>query len=218
MQKYKNILRNREEAAAKLLDVIPMNKLKEEQWSIVAVSRGGLALGAYIKGRLRNSLDILFLEAIMAPHNSECEIACVSESEEIVINEQLAFAFEIQYDYIYGEAHRKHEETILSNIYQYRKGRPFASIENEIVLLVDEGSESGSKFITALKTVLAQKPKAVYIAVPLLPSDILEQLEPFVDDIYFLHDIDDYVETSLYYEELEMIDDARVEKLLEENR
>ncbi len=218
MQKYKNILRDREEAAKKLLDVIPINKLKEEEWSIIAVSRGGLELGSFIKGRLQNSLDILFLEAIMAPHNSECEIACVSESEEIVINEQLAFAFEIQYDYIYGEAHRKHEENILSNIYQYRKGRPFASVENQVVLLVDEGSESGSKFITSLKTVLAQNPKAVYIAVPVLPSDILEQLEPFVDDIYFLHDIDDYVETTLYYEELEMVSDERVEKLLEENR
>jgi len=218
MQKYKNIILDREAAAYKLLDVIPMNRLKEESWKIIAVSNGGLKLGSYIKKKLKNSLEILFLEAIMAPNNPECEVARVSETEEIVINEQLVASFEIQYDYIYGEAHRKHEENILSNIYQYRKGRPFPSVENEVVLLVDDGSESGSKFITALKTVLNQRPKAVYIAVPVLPSDILEQLEPFVDDIYFLHNIDDYVETSLYYETLEKIDDSMIEKLLEENR
>ncbi len=216
MQKYKNILKNRQDAADNLIDVIPMQKLKEEEWNIVAVSKGGLDLGSRIRGKLINNLDFLFTEAIMAPNNQECEVARVSESEEIVINEQLVAAFDIQYDYIYGEAHRKHEEEILSYIYQYRKGRHFPSMENKVVLLVDEGSEMGSKFLTALKTVLAQKPKAVYIAVPVLPTDILEQLEPFVDDIFFLYDIDDFVETSLYYEELEDIEDERIEKLLEE--
>ena len=220
MQKYKNMLLNREDSATKLLDVLPLSKMKEEQWHIVAVSKGGLELGAYIKekGRLKNPLDILFLEAISAPNNPECEVARVSESEEIVINESLVDAFEIQYDYIYGEAHRKHEEDILSHIYQYRKGRPFPSMKNRVVLLVDEGSETGTKFMTALKTVLAQKPKAVYIAVPVIPSDVLEVLETFVDDIYFLYDIDDYVETDLYYKELDEIDDEKIEKILEENK
>jgi len=218
MQKYKNILENRKDAAEKLLDIMPMQKLKDEEWNIVAVSKGGLELGAYLKGKLKNSLEILFLEAIMAPHNSECEVARVSETEEIVLNENLINAFDIQYDYIYGEAHRKHEEDILSYIYQYRKGQPFPSMENRVVLLVDEGSETGTKFMTALKTVLNQKPKAVYIAVPVLPKDVLEVLETFVDEIFFLYDIDDYVETDLYYKNLEKLDDETIEKILEENR
>ena len=216
MQKYKNILKNRQDAATKLTDVIDMQKLKEEQWNIVAVSKGGLELGSLLRGKLKNSLDFLFSEAILAPNNPECEVARVSESEEIVINEKLVDAFNIQYDYIYGEAHRKHEEEILSYVYQYRKGRHFSSMENKVVLLIDEGSETGSKFVTALKTILAQKPKAVYIAVAVLPTDVLELLEPFVDDIYFLYDIDDFVETSLYYEEFEDIKDETIEKLLEE--
>ena len=216
MQKYKNILKNRQDAAQKLIDVIDMQKFKEEQWNVVAVSKGGLDLGSRIKNKLPNSLDFLFSEAILAPNNLECEVARVSESEEIVINEQLVAAFDIQYDYIYGEAHRKHEEEILSYIYQYRKGRHFSSMENKVVLLIDEGSETGSKFMTALKTILAQKPKAVYIAVAVLPTDVLELLEPFVDDIFFLYDIDDFVETSLYYEEFEEIEDETIEKLLEE--
>jgi len=214
MQKYKHILQNREDAAKRLVDIMPMQKCKEEEWSIVAVSKGGLELGRYIKGKLQNPLEILFLEAITAPHNPECEVARVSETEEIVLNEKLIDAFEIQYDYIYGEAHRKHEEDILSHIYRHRKGKPFPSMQNRVVLLVDEGSETGTKFVTALKTVLNQKPKAVYIAVPVLPKDVLEVLETFVDDIFFLYDIDDYVETDLYYKNLEYIGDEEIEKIL----
>jgi putative phosphoribosyl transferase len=218
MKKYKHILQNREDAAKQLLEIMPIQKIKDEEWRIIAVSKGGLKLGSYIKERVGTPLEILFLEAITAPHNPECEVARVSETEEIVLNENLIDAFEIQYDYIYGEAHRKHEEDILSHIYQYRKGRPFPSMQNQVVLLVDEGSETGTKFMTALKTVLSQKPKAVYIAVPVLPRDVLEVLETFVDDIFFLYDIDDYVETDLYYKNLEKLDDEVIEKILEENR
>ena len=214
--KYKHILKNRQDAAYKLRDVIPMQKLKEESWNIIGVSKGGLDLAHRIRGKLNNKLDFIFSEAVMAPNNNECEVARVSEHEEIVINEQLVSAFEIQYDYIYGEAHRKYEEDILSYVYQYRKGRHFPSMQDKVVLLVDEGSETGSKFMTALKTTLNMKPKAVYIAVAVLPSDVLEILEPFVDAIYFLHDIDDYVETSLYYKDFEDIKDEKIEKLLEE--
>lgn len=216
--KYKHILENRQDAAEKLHDVIPMQKLKEESWNIIGVSKGGLDLAHRIRGKLSNKLDFIFSEAIMAPNNSECEVARVSEHEEIVINEQLVWAFEIQYDYIYGEAHRKYEEDILSYVYRYRKGRHFPSMQDKVVLLVDEGSETGSKFMTALKTILNMKPKAVYIAVAVLPSDVLEILEPFVDAIYFLHDIDDYVETSLYYKDFEDIEDEKIEKLLEEEK
>lgn len=213
---YKHILKNRKDAAKKFLDVVPMQKLKDEEWEVVAVSRGGLELAKYLVEKQKNSVSILFSEPILALNNSECELARVSESEEIVINEQLVDAFEIGYDYIYGEAHRKHEENILSSIYQYRKGKPFSSMKDKVVLLVDEGSETGLKFMVALKTILAMKPKAVYIAVAVVPKDVLEVLEPFADDIFFLYDIDDYVETSLYYEELEDIDDKKLERLLDE--
>jgi len=216
--KYKHILKNRQDAAQMLQDVIPMQRLKDESWNIIGVSKGGLDLSHRIRGKLNNKLDFIFSEAIMAPNNSECEVARVSEHEEIVINEQLVWAFDIQYDYIYGEAHRKHEEDILSYVYRYRKGRHFPSMQDKVVLLVDEGSETGSKFMTALKTILNMKPKAVYIAVAVLPSDVLETLEPFVDAIYFLHAIDDYVETSLYYKDFEDIEDEKIEKLLEEEK
>lgn len=217
-EKYKGIFKDREDAAFKLRDVVPMQKLKDEKWKVIAVSKGGLLLGSQLLGRLENRLDFLFSEAIYAPNNSECEVARVSESEEIVIHENLVSSFDIKYDYIYGEARRKHEEKILSYIYQYRKGRHFSSIRDKTVLLIDEGSETGSKFMTALKTILAQKPKAVYIAVPILPTDVLELLEPFCDDIYFVYDIEDYVETPLYYKQLDTVSEDVIEKLLESKK
>ncbi len=218
MQKYKNILKDRIEAASKLKEILPLQKIKDERWIFIAVSPGGLEIAHYIKGTLRNELDYLFSESILAPNNDECEIARVSENEDIVIIDELVRSFEIQYDYIYGEAHRKHEEKILSYIYQYRKGRPLIDVEDRVILLLDEGAETGMKFTTAIKSILGMKPKAVYIAAPILPTTVIENLEPFADELFFAYNIDDYVETDLYYHNLPPVSEERIEKILGEER
>ncbi len=214
MQKYKDILKDRTEAANKLKEILPMQRIKDERWIFVAVSSGGLEIAHQIKGSLSNEIDFLFSEAILAPNNPECEIARVSENEDIIIIDELVKAFDIQYDYIYGEAHRKHEEKILSYIYQYRKGRHFADVEDKVILLLDEGSETGVKLTTALKSILNLKPKAVYIAAPILPTTVIDNLEPFADEIFFAYNIDDYVETALYYKNLPPISEEHIEKIL----
>jgi putative phosphoribosyl transferase len=217
MQKYKNILKDRTEASLKLKEILPMQKIIDEEWLFVAVSSGGLEIANNIKTH-KNGLDFFFSESIQAPNNAECEIARVSETEEIIIIDELVKAFDIQYDYIYGEAHRKHEEKILSYIYQYRKGRPFHDVTKKVVLLIDEGSETGVKLTTALKSILKLKPKAVYIAAPILPTTVIENLEPFADEIFCVYNIDDYVETPLYYKTLPQVSDERIEQLLGEQK
>lgn len=108
-----DLLKDNQDAAVRLKDIIPIDKFKSQKWKLVAVSRYGLDLAHKIRGRFDNKIDFLFSEAVYAPNNEECEVARVSEGEEIVINEDLVEAFGIKYDYIYGEAHRKHEEKYL---------------------------------------------------------------------------------------------------------
>ncbi|NPA66718.1 MAG: phosphoribosyltransferase [Epsilonproteobacteria bacterium] len=216
MQKYKDILKDRIEAASKLKEVLPLQKLREEEWIFIAVSPGGLEIASQIKGNLKNNIDYLFSEAILAPNNPECEIARVSETKEIIIVDELVDSFNIQYDYIYGEAHRRHEENILSYIYQYRKGRHFIDVKDRVVLLLDEGSETGIKLTTAIKSILNLKPKAVYIAAPILPTTVIENIEPFADEVFFAYNIDDYVQTDLYYKKLPEVKEEYIEKILGE--
>jgi putative phosphoribosyl transferase len=204
----------RRDAALKLKDLLPLDQVKSEDWNFIAVSKGGLQLAAMMNERLKRHVDFLFSESISAPQNSGCEIARVSETEEIVMHENLVKSFDIQVDYIYGEANRKHEEKILASIYKYRKGRHFESMRGKVVLLLDEGAETGMKLMTAIKTVMNMKPKAVHLAVPVLPTDVLEELEPLVDRIYYLHDVEDFVETPSYYGELPAVDDKTIASIL----
>ena len=189
--------------------------MKSEGWSIIAVSSGGLMIADTLNTRLKLPVDYLFSASITAPQNPECELARVSETEEIVIHEALLETFEIQVDYIYGEATRKHEEKILSAIYRYRKGEHFESMKGKTVLLIDEGSETGLKLMCAIKTAFSQKAKAVYVAAPVIPSEVVEALDPIVDAVFCVHEIDDYVDTQCYYQEFDPVEEETIETILE---
>jgi len=210
------MFKDRSDAAERLKEQLPLDQMKQDKWHLVAVSSGGLELIHYLNTRLNLKKDFLFSAGIYAPKNGECELARVSEYEEIVINDSLVQAFDIKYDYIYGEASRKHEEKILSYIYKYRKGKHFEKVRGKTILLVDEGAESGLKLMAAIKTVLAMSPKAVYVAVPVVPSDLLDVLEPLADDIFLVSAPDDYVDTKSYYETFEAVTDDQIEQYLGE--
>ena len=210
------MFKDRKDAADRLKEQLPLDRMKQEKWFLVAVSSGGLELIHHLNERLNLEKDFLFSAGIYAPKNSGCELARVSEYEEIVINDNLVKAFGIKYDYIYGEASRKHEEKILGSIYKYRKGKHFEDMEGKSVILVDDGAESGLKLMAAIKTVLSMNAKAVYVAVPVLPSDLLDGLEPLTDDIFSVSALDDYVLTESYYEVFEPVSDEQIEQYLGE--
>ncbi|WP_294892098.1 MULTISPECIES: phosphoribosyltransferase [unclassified Sulfuricurvum] len=213
MQQVK--FKNRSDAAIQLKELLPLDRMKSESWSLIAVSSGGLMVADAINARLKLPIDFLFSASITAPQNPECELARVSETEEIVIHQALLDVFDIQVDYIYGEATRKHEEKILSAIYQYRKGEHFQSMKGKNILLIDEGSETGLKLMCAIKTAFSQKAKAVYVAVPVMPSSVVEALDPIVDAVFCVHELDDYVDTKYYYQEFGAVEEEMIETILE---
>lgn len=208
--------KDRDDAAAKLIDALPIERIRQEKWKVVAVSSGGLKIAAAVAKKAGVTVDILFSQAIYAPANHDCELGRVSESEEIVVHEELVNAFEVQYDYIYGEAHRKHEEKILSSIYKLRKGKPFTDLEDEHVLLIDEGCESGLKLMTGIKTAMNMNAKAVFVAIPVAPKSVAEALNQIVDESYIVHEVNDYVKTYCYYKDFKPVSDKEIEAILEE--
>lgn len=207
--------KDREDAARQLMETLPLERIRQEKWKIIAVSSGGLKIASIIAKRAGVKVEILFSEAIYAPSNHECELGRVSETEEIVVHEELVDAFGVQYDYIYGEAHRKHEEKILSSIYKFRKGAQFPNLKDEHVLLVDEGCESGMKLMTGIKTAMTVDAKAVFVAIPVAPKSVAEALNQIVDESYVVHEVNDYVKTYCYYEDFTPIKESEIEDILE---
>lgn len=207
---------DRDDAAKKLIEILPIDRIRSEKWKIIAVSSGGLKIASAVALRAGVNVNILFSEAINAPANHDCELGRVSETEEIVVHEELVNAFDVQYDYIYGEAHRKHEEKILSSIYKYRKGSQFPSLKDKHVLLIDEGCESGLKLMTGIKTAMNMDAKAVFVAIPVAPKSVAEALNQIVDESYMVHEVNDYVKTYCYYKDFKPVTGSEIEEILQQ--
>ena len=189
------------EAAEKLAEILPANAVKNENFLIIAQSLSSIYLVKRLSEILNLNYEFLFSEAIFAPNNPECVVACVSETQEIVLVDELIKSFEISEDYIYGQANRKYEEKILKNVYKFRKGALLPDLARKNIILVDEGCESGLTTLTCIKTLVKLNAKTILYATPIISTDVAGEIELMVDGLYAVHKIRDFVDVDFYYKE-----------------
>jgi len=215
---------DREDASKQLIEILPVKLLSQNETVVIGVSEGGVYFADQIAKAINAQMDILLTEPVLAPNNPELVIGMVSETEEVVMHKALIDAFEISEDYVYGEAHRKYEEEVLSYVYKYRKGKDLISLQGKYVVLVDECIETGLTMLIALKSVIARGAKNIYIATPILDQCVYENLLTVCDGVFCPHKIQDYISIEYYYkdfarlnfEEISSIVNAKEVKIREE--
>jgi putative phosphoribosyl transferase len=172
---------------------------------VIGVSEGGVYFADRISKAINAQMDILLTEPILAPNNPELAIAMVSETEEVVMHKALIDAFEINEDYVYGEANRKYEEEVLSYVYKYRKGKDLISLKGKYVILADECIETGLTMMVALKSVIAREAKNIFIATPVLDKGVYQNLLTVCDGVFCPYKIQDYISIEYYYKDFERL-------------
>jgi len=190
---------DREDAAIQLIETLPLDMLQENEAVVIGVSEGGVYFADKIARAIHSKMDILLTEAILAPNNPELVIAMISETEEVVMHKALIDSFDINEDYVYGEAQRKYDEEVLSYVYKYRKGQDLVSLAGKYVILADECVETGLTMMVALKSVIARGAKNIYIATPILDRAVYENLLNVCDGVFCPHKIQDYISIEYYY-------------------
>ncbi len=206
------------EASIQLIDILPKTRMQEDRWLIVATNERAAPLANIISMRLNLDYDILFSEPIMSPNNPNCQIAIVSETEEIVVNEALLKSFEINLDYVYGQARRLYEEKVMPKIYKYRKGELIDSIKNRNVLFVDFGSQTGFNMVSCLKSAIKRGAKSVMYATPIMAKDVYESLELVTDEIFCVKKIKNFVNVDFYYENMQKISQDDIIEILNNSK
>ncbi len=190
---------DREDASKQLIDTLPIELFSKNETVVIGVSEGGVYFADQISKAINAQMDILLAEPILAPNNPELAIAMVSETEEVVIHKALVDAFEINEDYVYGEAHRKYEEEVLSYVYKYRKGKDLISLKGKYVILADECIETGLTMMVALKSAIAREAKNIFIATPVLDKGVYQNLLTVCDGVFCPYKIQDYISIEYYY-------------------
>lgn len=208
--------KNREDAARKLVDVLPIDNMRLEEWTVIAVSNGGYAIAKIIARELNAKLDIMFNEKIYAPNNEECEIAVVTELEEVLIHEELVKSFDIDLNYIYSKSKIIYEDILKPKIASFRAGLKLDNLEGKNILIVDEDINIGLVMMACIKTIINQKVKSISVATPILSTASIPAIDSITDDLYYIKSLDHFVEANHYYEELEDISMEDLERIKKE--
>jgi len=207
------IFSDRIEATKMLYSVLPTEDMKKEQWIILAISAGGVPIALDLAKKLNAKFDYLFTKKIFTKNNNECEIAIITETQDIVVHEELLKSFSLDLENIYDESKDMYLTDIQDYKAKYRDGLDIIDLANSNVLLVDEGLNTGLTMMACIKSVISKQAKSICVAVPVLPEVTINDIETIADDLYFVQAPAHFVSIDFYYEKLEQIELEDIEKL-----
>jgi len=207
------IFKNRKDAFHQLYNVLPLEDMKNEKWIILAISSGAVPIAIDLSEKIDADFDYIFTQKIFTSKNKECEIAIITETEDIVIHEELMKSFNLKLEDIYKESKNKYNTEIEKYKLKYRNNSDIINLENRNVLLVDEGLNTGLTMMACIKSVINKKAKSVFVGVPILPEVVIHDIETIADDLYYVKALSHFVSIDFYYENLDEIELEDIEKL-----
>jgi len=178
---------------------------------VIALPRGGVAVGRVIADELHLPIDIVVPRKLGAPGHEEYAIGALVESGEAVWNEKERGRFEPSE--LEKIVHREREEAI-RRLSAYRSGRQPRDLKGKTVLLVDDGMATGYTLRAALRTVRSERPGKIVVAVPVGPPDAVASLSSEADEVIALHQPMSFFAIGEFYDDFRQVDDAAVIDML----
>ena len=208
--------KNRDDAVEKLYDVLPIDTMQKEDWTIIATSSGSVPIALKLAYKLKCGFDYMFTKKIFTKKNSDCEIAIITETQDVVVHENILKSFNLNLEKIYKKSEALYKKDILQYKKKYRDGKDIVDMAGKNILLVDEGLNTGLTMMACIKAVVNQNVKSICVAVPILPKVTINDIESIADDLYYVKAPEHFVSIDFYYDELEDIELEDIEKLKQE--
>jgi putative phosphoribosyl transferase len=204
---------DRSEAGRRLAD--KLLHLKNRQPLVLALPRGGVAVGFEIARALDAPLDIVLVRKIGVPWQPELALGAVTDGagHETFIDRDLAASLEVSDVYIREETARQLVE-IERRRESYCEGRPALEIAGRTAIVVDDGIATGATMRVALQAVRRRGPARVVLAVPVAPPDTLAALGELADEAVCLETPIGLGAIGFYYRDFHQMSDREVTELL----
>jgi putative phosphoribosyl transferase len=182
--------------------------LKGEEPVVLALPRGGVAVGLEVALALDAPLDLLLVRKIGAPGHPEFALGAVVDgvSPEIVLDEEVVAALGVPETYLRDTARRELEEI------ERRRG---LYLRGRTAVVVDDGIATGSTVRVALLALGRSGPARRVLAVPVAPPDTAGRLRALGDEAVFLATPADFRAVGAYYGDFRQLEDGEVVAMLE---
>lgn len=173
---------------------------------VLAIPRGGLPLGRAVADALGVPLDIVVASKIGAPRNPEFAIGAVSSDGSAWLDEDVIDRFGIDEAYV-EQARAREAEYAREKAARYRGDRAPAGVDGKTVVVVDDGTATGSTATAALRLVRQEGAERIVLALPVGPPDTVEALEAEADEVICLRTPAHFGAVGQYYDRFDQVSD-----------
>jgi predicted phosphoribosyltransferase len=182
---------------------------------VLALPRGGVPVASEIAAAIHAPLDLVIVRKIGVPSQPELAMGAVVDGPHplTVRNEEvisMAGVGQSQFDAIrdreLAEIRRRRSA--------YLGNRPHPSLAGRVAIVVDDGIATGATTRAALQSIRRQKPGKIVLAVPVAPSDTLEELRKEADEVVCLEVHDMLGAIGAYYRDFGQVSDEEVNAIL----
>lgn len=206
------MFKNREEAGRQLVAEL-LHYRDDPHGLILALPRGGVAVGYQLSLALHLPLDVFITRKIGAPGNPEYAIGAVAETGSHYLNQEAIRYCGVSRHELERMIHVQEQE-IARRKDLYRQGRPLPQLTGRTVLLVDDGIATGSTFMASALAIRGLQPRRLVGVIPVGPPSTIREVRSHVDELVILMTPDPFNAVGNFFVDFTQVEDRDVVEYL----
>ncbi|MBW4489863.1 MAG: phosphoribosyltransferase [Trichocoleus desertorum ATA4-8-CV12] len=181
---------------------------------VLGLPRGGVPVAFEIATALHAPLDIFLVRKLGVPSHEELAMGAIASGDVRVLNQDVVEMQQIS-DTTLEQVTQSEKQELERREHLYRGDRPALPIQEQTVILVDDGLATGATMRAAVMAVRQQQPQEIVVAVPVGARQAYEQISPQVDAIICAVMPERFNSVGAWYEEFPQTSDREVCELLQ---
>lgn len=206
---------NREDAGRRL--AAELSSYAAQHPIVLALPRGGVPVGYEIARALHAPLDVWVVRKVGVPWHPELGAGAVAEGGFVYLNPEVLEHIGLSEAELTELVQSKKRE-VEERVQLFRDGHPPPILRDRTVILVDDGIATGGTVRVAIRSIRAQKPKAIVLAVPVASPEVVEALGREADRVVCLRTPVDLYAIGVWYVDFGQVSDDEVARLLDRAR
>ncbi|MCD6039263.1 MAG: phosphoribosyltransferase [Gammaproteobacteria bacterium] len=184
---------------------------------VLALPRGGVPVAFEIAKTLSLALDIFIVRKLGVSGHEELAMGAIAIGNITVFNQDIIQNLAISKQAI-NEAINRESKELQRREFIYRGKRPFPTLTEKTIILVDDGIATGATLRAAITALRQLKVLKIIVAVPVAEKTTCRKITTLVDKLICPIQSENFYAVGQYYDDFSQTTDEEVCSLLKLSR
>ncbi|WP_224369104.1 phosphoribosyltransferase [Hyalangium versicolor] len=205
--------RDREQAGRLLAKLV--REYVDETPVVLALPRGGVAVGYELARALDAPLDVMVVRKLGVPWHPELGMGALAEGGALYLNQEVLASTDVSPEEV-REVIFDETRELERRVQRYRGGRPLQDVKGRTVVLVDDGLATGGTARAAVRALRSFGARSIILAVPVAAAETAEALREQVDTLVCVQEPENLWAIGTWYDDFHQMSDEEVLVLLDQ--